>query len=354
MDIGKMRHKEYGSDFYFPIDSQWLLNQPTDSFFLSPEVSLFFSGRTALHSLLFHGITTLNWKEVYLPSYYCHEVYRYVKDLPIKFHYYPFNPSLDAVIDVTHIPNRVDCVLVIVSYFGMLPADTSQLDKCVIIEDTSHNLQLCKTSEAQYCFGSLRKELPVPVGGFCYSPKGLTIPNAIQKITTEKIAKLRTTAMQLKFDYIQGNSENKSTYRKLFNSTENHFKDSITHATMAQIAMDILAKLDIVSLLQQKEKNLQRALIELVDCNKITLLGSDNNRPSFGLVLQCETQEEQASLAQYLIKHSIFPTVLWPEQSLDQDKTLENTLLFLHVDFRYNTEDIAVITQTIKSFFAHA
>ena len=51
-----------------------------------------------------------------------------------------------------------------------------------------------------------------------------------------------------------------------------------------------------------------------------------------------------------LIEHNIFPAILWPDQFKKNDKQLEKTLLFVHTDFRYNSDDISEITHQIKEF----
>jgi len=353
MDNGPMKHKEYGSDFNYPIDSRWYLNDSADTFFSSTEVSLFFSGRSALYHLLSHGIASFNWKEVYLPSYYCHEVYRFLEHLDIGVHYYNFNPLYDNIIDNDDIPDRPDCVLVNVSFFGMEPADTRDFDRSVIIDDISHNLVAYTMSNAHYCFASLRKELPVPVGGFCYSPKGHSLPKGKQNRKASILAERKMEAMGLKYQYLQSAHEDKSGYRNIFANAEVKFEETYTQAVMPETAVKILLKLDIEALLLQKQKNLNQALNILKDVKALTLLGNPNNPPTFGLVLNCITHEKRDALKKHLVHNNIFPAILWPDQKTEQDKILEDTLLFIHMDFRYNEEDIKVITSAIKTFFTN-
>lgn len=353
MDNGRMKHKEYGSDFFYPIASRWYLNDSADSFFSSPAVSLFFSGRSALYHLLAHGIATQGWKDIHLPSYYCHEVYRFLEDLDINLHYYIFNPFRDSEIDKESISDRPDCVLVNVSFFGMEPADTSQFDKTIIIDDISHNLIAHKSSQAHYCFGSLRKELPLPVGGFCYSPKGHPLPKGAQNSEAEKIAEQKLEAMRLKCNYLNGKLEDKSGYRNLFTIAEEKFEEAFTQAAMPETAVNKLLQLDVEAILLQKQKNLNQALKALKDVKALTLFGNSIDTTSFGLVLHCETNEKRDALKAHLVQRNIFPAILWPDQKTERDKILQDTLLFIHTDFRYNGEDIKVITHTIKTFFTN-
>jgi hypothetical protein len=52
---------------------------------------------------------------------------------------------------------------------GVKKLDTSFLKKSVIIDDLTHNLLSFNESNADYCFASLRKQIPIAVGGFCLS-----------------------------------------------------------------------------------------------------------------------------------------------------------------------------------------
>lgn len=348
-----MKHREFGSDFYFPIAPKWCLDDTEDSYFLTTDMCLFFSGRAALHHLLSHGIAVLGWKEVYLPSYYCHEVYRFLTQLPIELHYYSFNPLFDTTIDPKNVPDRPDCILVNVSFFGMKLADTTAFGSTVLVEDLTHNLQALDTSNAHYCFGSLRKELPMPVGGFCYSPKGFTIPPGVQNQEAEIITEQKLSAMRHKYDYLMGKREDKNTYRTLFAASEEQFEASFTQAALPKNARDILLQLDTDAILQQKRNNLTQALSELMGVLGLRLLGDHQNRTTFGLLLYSDTQQQRDSLRNHLINNHIYPAILWPDQIEARDRLLENRLLFIHIDFRYQAEDISVITQTIKSFYEH-
>jgi hypothetical protein len=347
-----MKHKEYGSYFYYPIDSRWYLNDSEDSFFSSPDTSLFFSGRSALYHLLSHGIASLGWTDVYLPSYYCHEVYRFLEHLDIGVHYYNFNPLHDTIIDKDDIPDRPDCVLVNVFFFGMGPADTGDFDQSVIIDDISHNLVAYKKSNAHYCFASLRKELPVPVGGFCYSPKGHSLPKGKQNSEALILAERKMEAMDLKYQYLKGAHEDKSGYRNIFAIADVKFEETYTQAVMPEMVVKILLKLDIEALSLQKQKNLNQALNILRDVKPLTLFGNPNNSPTFGLVLNCETQEKRDALKKHLVHNNIFPAVLWPDQKEGRDKMLENNILFIHADFRHDAQDITFIAHTIKTFYS--
>lgn len=86
---------------------------------------------------------------------------------------------------------------------------------------------------------------------------------------------------------------------------------------------------------------------------KLNLLISSNDT-EFALIFKFEKKEERENLKQYLISKAIFPMVLWPNQLNITDKEIEQTLLFLHIDFRYSTEDVTYIVNQINQYFLHA
>jgi hypothetical protein len=56
-------------------------------------------------------------------------------------------------------------------------------------------------------------------------------------------------------------------------------------------------------------------------------------------------------LKSFLISKNIFPAVLWPHQMESKAIETQQRVLFVHVDFRYEDEDIRYIANTINDFF---
>src|SRR5690606_33175876 len=126
-----------------------------------------FSGRAALKSIISNGIDKYSWKKIYIPSYYCHEVYDFIRELNIRLEFYECNP--EANILPLSIQDEVESALLVVNYFGISIPNFEHLKNITIIEDVTHDLSKINHSKANYVFGSLRKILPVPVGGFVKS-----------------------------------------------------------------------------------------------------------------------------------------------------------------------------------------
>ena len=346
-----MINKEYGSDFHYYLKEDIVVQNPMDSLFCGDKFSLFFSGRAALYNIINEGIKFKKWTKIFLPSYYCHEVTHFIKRLPIEILYYEFNPFLDSESKALAIEDIETNVIVNVDFFGLKKADCSVFKNVVIIEDNTHNILGFQKSQADYCFGSLRKELPVPAGGFCFSPKNFSLPNGFSNLRSENVAVQKLSAMFLKEKYLNGDSSDKDIFRKLFLDAEQDFENDFTNTSIPDCAKSILFQIDVEKILLYKYANIKTALIELDNLNNLKINFESNKKEAFGLSLEFKTQIQRDKLKDHLILNNIFPAVLWPNQMKERDKEIENRTLFLHLDYRYDSKDIKVITNTIKDFF---
>lgn len=335
---------EYGSDFhYFEGDN----SSGGTSLFESETISLFFSGRVALFNLLNFGIQKYKWKKVGFPSYYCYEVVDFCGNLPIETAYYNYNPFSD----IQNIEWEDDDrnVFINVDFFGIKKIDTSFLKKSVIIDDLTHNLLSIKESKADYCFGSLRKQLPIGVGGFCLGLKEDVTFSVPVNDFANKIALQKLSAMFLKSEYLIGKFANKDVFRNLFIDAEHQFESSQTNSKLPEPIKVQLIALNEKELIQKTLNNIVRAKDKLY-FHHCRVLSSDKGTAS-GLVLLFEESALRNELRSYLIENRIYPAVLWPSQKTEDDIFYENRMLFIHLDFRYSLEDIDFMVLKINGFF---
>lgn len=350
-----MQNKEYGSDFHYPSTLLKSIN-PEDLLkleYFPDNQSLFYSGRCALYSLLEYGIKSKGWKKIYLPSFYCHEVDTFIDDLNVVIVYYDFNPFDFNVIDFNHIEDSDQCVILNVNFFGLKSADFRPLKNLIKIDDVTHNLQFGLKSNAHYCFASLRKELPVPVGGILFSNKNLEVPRGIRYAENEIFALDKIVAMRLKEQYLNGSSKvEKNQFREISERIEEKF--SIVHKASAlpEIAFYILKRLPIDRILEKKQDNLKLALIKLkIDKSFLRINLDKTSDKAFGLVLEFKSNTKRENFKKYLIANNVYPAVLWPNQISDFDKEVESRLLFVHIDYRYNQKEIIEVVKIINKYF---
>lgn len=342
-----MKNKELGSDFN-------LFLSPTSNnlFVEDKEINLFFSGRTALYSLLKWGIQNKAWKNVLFPSYYCHEVVDFIRSLPINVEYFNFNPFIGERLDIELEGfDKEGNVFINVDYFGLTKVTCYNFQYSIVIDDLTHNFDRLYKSEADYCFGSLRKILPTPCGGFLFSSLKNTIPVEFDKEFSESISIQKLSAMYLKTQYLSGKEIDKNLFRKLYLESEESFSDRQTISKIPLSALSVLQYLDLDYISTRKKENLKLILDEIIPVKGVTFNLAKNDNSAFGLLLQFKEIKMRDELRLYLISNKIYPAVLWPNQFREEDIYYSNLILFLHIDFRYNKSDIIYLGSILNIFF---
>jgi hypothetical protein len=339
-----MISNEFGSDFhYFEGDGSLKVTSSFDD----EKISLFFSGRVALFNLLNFGIQKYKWKKVGFPSYYCHEVVSFCKDLQIEIAYYDYNP-FSPILNIEWDDDEQN-VFINVDFFGAKKIDTSFVRKSVIIDDLTHNLLSISESKADYCFGSLRKQLPLGVGGFCIGLKENVTFSLPFSDFANRLAIQKLTAMFLKSEYLAGRFENKEVFRNLFINAEHQFELAETNSEFPKIIKAQLFALKDENLIQKTRNNIAHAKtkLQLKNCNIV----ESDKKTEFGLVLFFDESATRNELRSYLIENKIYPAILWPSQKFEKDVFYENRMLFIHLDFRYSKEDVDFVVLKINEFF---
>lgn len=343
-------NKEYGSDFHLNSDTKWNLEQNKNSVFNDEDFSFFFSGRSVLYAILDQGILEHGWEQVYFPSFYCHEVVEFIQKLDIKVNYYNYNPFLDSEDFDLDVKDSKLNVIINVCFFGLKKISLDKFKNAVVLEDLTHSILDFKQSNAAFCFGSVRKELPVPSGGFCYSPKKYALPKGQNDSKSNSISIEKQSAMLLKSQYIAGVSMNKEIYRAIFKSTEAQFAESFSKAKIEKSSKKILLNLDVISIIQTKKENIKLAF-SMFKAQKYCQINFNSNSTGSGLLLYLKLNKDKINLQNYLVSNSIYPATLWPNQKTERDKEVENKSLFIHLDYRYSSEDVLFIIDKINNYF---
>lgn len=334
-------NKEFGSDFHY------IFSEKGQGQFLSKQdnVSLFFSGRVAVYNLLQFGIKKYGWKKVGFPSYYCHEVIDFCQDLNIEIILYHYNPWEDNDIVWN---DEEGSVFVNVNFFGIKKAEIGFLKKTIIIEDVTHNILSIGESSAHYFFGSLRKQLPIGVGGFCKLKENEVFTGLSETAKANEAYLKKSTAMFLKTEYLKNRLDNNLLYRSYYQSAEEMFENKSTNSVMPVQAVAQLDTFPIEDYIHTTQENISFGIQHIKVTDDFQIFNKNNG---FCLVLYCKSNQIREDLRKYLIDHKIFPAVLWPHQILDQDKDLQNKILCIHMDFRYSKEEVKYISNRINSFF---
>lgn len=337
-----MTVKEWGSDFHYVTDNS--IRNPNDEDLFFQDAALFFSGRSALLALLKFGISEKKWKKVYVPSYYCQEVYGFLENNGIVLEKYSCNPVTKSAFST--VEDLSEHAIILVNYFGFkLPSDA--LKHITKIADITHDITVANTNGADYIFGSLRKELPVPVGGFVKPAGDLNVPDYTAE--AEEVALEKLSGMMLKKKYLEGTFEHKSVFRALLSEAETSFEHSGTHGALPALAEAYIKGMKVSEIKKAKKNNLAFIKTKIKASQYFDISGTANH-DEFGLVLLFRKPEIRNAFRQHLIKHAVYPVVLWPGQHSEEDRRFENTLLMIHCDFRYSEEDMEYIAKIINRF----
>ena len=340
---------EFGSDYHL-CGENYMGESPSCNFLNNKR--LYACGRHAFGALIQHN----KWKRIWIPAYFCYEVIDYIKTLQIEVKLYNDFPGNDKVATIIQqLPFEDGDVLLRVNYFGFDTFVTQLNLPIPIIED--HTLGLnshwALNSTADWCVVSLRKSLPIAMGGVLWSPKGHSLPVQIEHTTElNAFVSKRYEAMKLKADYLNGTFHEKDYFRSLYIETEQQI-DSLEISGIDSKTLQIVGSIDIPKWLNIKSNNWQVAF-NYLSKYKILHIGHDENFTPFSIIIRCNSEEDRDNLKKYLVQKSIYPAILWqmPDcEDFGEARDFSKRMLSIHCDARYSADDIKYICKQIADFY---
>lgn len=341
-----MKNIEFGSDFH-------LHNfKDSEKIKFYKNAQFYGCGRHAMNNLIDYHLNTGKWKKLFVPIYFCYEVIDAIRETGIELVFYNDYPLANDIEVISNLNFVEGDVILRMNYFGLREyRDNSKLNVDVI-EDHSHNLNSnwAKNSNADWCVASLRKTLPIPDGGVIWSPKGNIVPEAIVTANHEKLVHLRFGAMIQKRDYLLNKNVSKDEYRRKYIESENLFVGSEVSG-MSSNSRELIKKLpgniDIY-----KKDNFSKISKLLQGYDDISILKPESSDINpFSLILLFKTSNIRDFIRGYLTNNKIYTAILWkirneycPNEILDFSKRM----LSLHIDFRYNMDDMVTISKKIE------
>lgn len=316
------------------------------------DFELFYTGRQAFKYILDTISDNQHIEKIWMPAYYCQHVTRWVKKVYPNLFFYSINPfEFEQPINVNNFASERDVVL-INNYWGLSNPVNKTSNHPIVVEDHSHGwlTKNCMHSKADYCFASLRKSLPIPLGGIAWKPNAELTYQANRYKTDQAFYKAFDAlhnAMKAKTEFKNGKLEiEKSDYLKVIDETEDFLDINHDIVALRPQDHDLLHRYLNVDFLAYKQANLEVIYknLMLVDFMKVI---KRQNYTTFGLILLFKDKSLWNSLRTFLIDHDIYPSFLWPDNALSQDW---QHVLNVHVDFRYNEQDMNYIAHTINTW----
>lgn len=344
-------NREIGSSFYDLQDDDFEFNAlKKHKVNLKFNLAYYYSGRNAILALLKHITATHNVNTIWLPQYYCDTVVNLVSSNFNNIKYYAINPfEFNEEIDVATFATRND-IVILNNFWGLSTFNYQDKERPIIIEDHSHGWLSTQSlnSKADYCFCSLRKTYPIPLGAIIWCPNSKNNSNIYQNIEDKSILKALASfnkSMFLKRKFLKESKiDLKKDYLSLLNKGEDMLCLSNTYTKPKEALISKINNYINLDANCVKNKHLEYVYNHLDISKHFKVIKREGFTP-FGLLLLFKDKSLFKSFKSHLISNYIYPAHLWPNTKIISNwKYLFN----IHVDFRYNIEDMSYLVEKIN------
>lgn len=314
---------------------------------------LFYSGRHAFKYILDEIHKKHKIEKVWMPEYYCQNAMNdWIKKKYDNIHFYKTKPfNFDEPINICSFATKNDIVL-LNNYWGLCSSQQKEENSPIIIEDHSHGWlsNRCLNSQADYCFASLRKSLPIPLGGIFWAPNSklnFDKNDFIEDNTFYKAWDIAYKAMRNKKIYKKGKGEiNKKSYLDNVNTVELFLDEHYEIIKLRKEDESYINKFLKYNIIDKKRNNLNHIYKHIIDVNWMKII-KRKNYTAFGFMLLFKNETLYNSLRSHLIKNKIYPSFLWPNNKLSNEWKFS---INIHVDFRYDINDMDYIKDIINNW----
>ncbi|WBU88798.1 hypothetical protein [Cellulophaga omnivescoria] len=343
-----MNNKAGIGSFFHQVNADDLVDFNLNEFI--PKFKLFYTGRHAIKFIIDEIKLTKDISKIWLPNYYCQHVTSWLKKCYSNIYFYEIDPFSNAEnLDLNTFSNPRD-IVILNNFWGIYNYNipTSKA-KAIFIEDHSHGWQStnCLNSNADYCVASLRKTLPIPLGGILWQPNSNKNykNNLIEDFDFYENWRKIKLAMHLKSDFIRNKNDDKSKFLDLINQSEQYLHKQYSPIKLSKENEELILRFLNKDYQIYKKDNLKFLLKNLKLNKKFKVLNSKIDC-TFGLQLVFKNREDFNEVKKTLITKDIYPSELWPNNKERDDLSY---LLNIHIDFRYNLKHMQHITTTINT-----
>lgn len=349
--------KEIGSEFW-RADS---LVQTEHQFLPSDEwpgdKQYFVSGRSALYAIIKEikkSLGSFSPLTAYLPSYCCHTMIDPFLQQGVSVDFYPVvfkDGSLHQLID----SRKVCDIILVMDYFGFSSVEKELPKSAIVVRDMTHALLSYNYAEklqsADYLFASFRKW--GPVAGASVASKKIGEWSGTSKKPHNSYISLRKSGYELKADYIEGKSIEKSEFLDIFSEAEDLLEqDYIDYAADEKSISEAATLFQSVSIRRRNADFLLQGLNSLHIVEPIFPKIETHDVPLFIPVLV--KNDKRDALRKYLIENSVYCPIHWslsPLHSITtENQQIYSSELSLICDQRYGEEEMNRQLEVIRGF----
>jgi len=344
-------NKEIGSNFYLleSKDPEYKLLEQNKISLDVNDYSFYYSGRNALLAIIEKIKATNTIETIWLPYYYCYTISDLINHHFSNIKYYKVSPfEFTKTIDITSFSNKND-IVILNNFWGLSTFDYPQTDRAFTIEDHTHGWLSNQSlnSKADYCFASLRKVYPIPLGSVVWSPNTKKKLDYYQDTADEKIEnayQMIEDSMLLKRQFIKNQSLVKPEYLLSFIQGESLLSFSENYIKPKAETIDLIKSFFTLDPNPVKSQNLKCILQHIEPSKHFKIIQKEGVTP-FGLLLLFRNYQVFDSFRIWLISNQIFPAHLWPNNKV---LLKWKYLLNIHVDFRYDIDSMSYLVEKIN------
>ena len=351
--------REFGSEFNIDYARDYYFDNLAKS---RPYFSYTRSGREAIAL----AAEAMGQGVVLIPAYCCWSMELPFEKSGWQVEYYRLNEDLS--VDLAFLAQQMDKfapkAVLVMNYFGFVPTDDvvsfvkKHSPESYVIEDFTQCLfwvdqQLNPAVDAYVA--SIRKSVGVPDGGLIMS--SLPLKTVLLKKEDTLFSSLHRIAGREKTCYgYSADAELKAGFRDLQGKAGTDIKENYGLYQISEEARSVVEHTIVDNVRYARQANYAHLYSMIADCGGLKVLfePSDNNKAPFMMIVLSENRDEfQKALAQ----KGVYAQLLWPLKDKAKalcpvSKKMEEQMLAIPIDQRYNWDDIEEIGNIIKEVLA--
>ena len=304
-------------------------------------------GRDALRVV----VDEIGPSRMWLPSYLCQELVTPFVGSDVELCCYADGP-LEVSLDLRGIALRPHDAILVVNYFGLAGRSrvlATDVQSVTVVEDHTHDpcSTWAQSSQADYCFASLRKTIPIPDGAVLWSPRGHDLPQvAPLELDRGRPIPQLLWGMLMKALYLDGHRISKPSFRQLLHDGEEQIAQE-TISVMSPLSSAVVDGFPFEDWRSARRNNFARFATGLRNAESFTVVEpTDQQAAPFAVACVFEDADSCAVAHRSLVERDVYPSRLWPldEPALegipDEHVLLARRMFTLPCDGRYGPGDI--------------
>lgn len=342
---------ELGSEFHISLEKLSLVKNHLFEYLKKYKYEMFVSGRQAISCIPLKGKGY-----ILLPEYICESVLQCFQNYEMVF----YKIKKDFSIDEEDLKEKIKenmAALYVIHYFGKAHSEETLLtlksiaekNNAIFIEDTTQSLFSVRKLYGDYGISSIRKWMPIPMGGLLYSSfHPLPDSSGYVRDTDNQ----RVEAMILKDLFLKGRLDCNLLYREIFEKCEQEMDDIFPIKKISDLTSFLLSCVDIPQLIEKRKENYYYLKEQLEQRKISTAICLGQEDCPFTLPIFVKERDE---FRKYLIENQIYCAVHWPKDRWMSEQR-ENAVFFsehlisLPIDQRYEKKEMDYMLSVIDCF----